>query len=425
MKAGRKVPTTSLRQWVEYGSDLFLVRSQPSAWMAAAFWVAVAAVSTCFAVFVALQPGRLQDLYEVRVWLHYWMTSGRDPYDTFRNLDYPPVAFLVLWPLGLVSDATVPYWFLPLGIGTMVAAGWVLLRWMGERMYIDLSTSERVALVAIMVAGGGARTSLWLGQSISLSLLFGALALLWSRSRPYVAALALTLCAFKPHVAVGFGLAILLTTGADVIILAAALTLSLSLLFALTVGDSLLNIVVEYAGQLLHLYSGPNRIRGLLSIRFVLNDLIDSYAASTALYVLLAAGCLTLLVIFSKRKQRDAATQSHVAVACILWSILFLPHQLYNSLLAAPALWLLMWPEAGIFRSRTMRAVVVASYVLFGVVDLPRALRVVSQILPNFEWAFWTSYYLSPLRMALVFGLILWSLYRRPHGRDVPDGAVK
>ena len=393
-------------------SELFLLRSQPPSRWPATFWVTIATISTVAAAFVALQPGRLGDLRLVREWLHYWTASGLNPYARFDSLDYPPIAFLVLWPLGLPSDATAAYWFLPFGIGMLVIAAWTLLGWMSERIGINLATSDRVALVAILVASGGARTSLWLGQTAALSLLFGALAVRWSRRRPYLAAFALALCGFKPHIAVGFGLAILLTTGIDVIVLAAALTLSLSFLFALMVGVSLRVLTLEYVANLFALYDGPNRVRGLLSLRFVLDDLIGVYHLSTLIYLLLAAGCLASLVVFSRRRRNDVVTQTQVAVGCILWTILFLPHQLYNSMLAAPALWLLMWPEGGLVRNRTTRAVTVAGYVLFGVFDIPRTLRLLTRWQPSFDWVFSMSYYLSPLRIVVIFALILWSLFR-------------
>lgn len=397
-------------------SQIFLIRSDRQTWVPAIFWSAVALLSVTFAVSIALQPDRMHDLREVRAWLQYWMAGRGNPYDHFAgDLDYPPVAFLILWPLGLPSDTAMAFWYIPAALATTGLAAWAMLRWMRERMYVTLSAAENVALIALMFAGSGARSALWQGQTMALSLMFGALAIRWSRTRPFAAAIALALCSFKPHIAVGFALAILLIEGADVLILAAAIVLSLSLLFAATIGQPLTEIVADYARNLTALYGGEERVRGLLSIRFVLDDMIGWYALSTALYAVLAVSTLVLIVVLAKRRRQDAVTQAELAVCCLLWSLMFLPHQLYNSLLAAPALWLLMWPESGLIRSRSLRGAAAAAYVLFGVFDVAGAMRLIGTWVPSLDWLYGTSYYLSPLRIAAIFALILWALYHRPH----------
>lgn len=406
------------RRWQELLSGIFLIRTDQPTWVPAIFWCGVATLSITVSILVALRPDRLDDLHEVRRWLSYWMAGTGNPYDRFVGLDYPPIAFLLLWPLGLPSDATLAYWFLPGVLVITPLAGWATLHWMRERMYVALAPAEQIALIALMLSGTGMRSATWLGQTVALSLLFGALAMRWSRRRPYAAAVALALCSFKPHIAVGFGLAILLIKGVDVIILAAAIVLSLSLLFAATIGQPLADLAADWIRNLMTLYAGPDRVRGLLSVRFVLDDIIGSYVVSSALYVLLAVATLAIIVWLSRRRQHDAVTHTQVAVACLLWSVLFLPHQLYNSLLAAPALWLLMWPEAGLIARRSVRVAACAAYVLFGVFDVAGALRVISTFTPEPEWVYRSSYYLSPLRIACVFVVLLWALYHRPRVGD-------
>lgn len=403
------------RGW-RFFSEIILIRSDRPTWTPAIVWTTGACISVAFAVFVALRLDRLHDLHEVRGWLQYWMSHRGNPYDQFNgDLDYPPVAFLILWPLGLPSDATVAFWYIPAALAATGLAAWAMLRWMRERMYVTLSTAETVALIALMFAGAGSRSGLWQGQTMALSLMCGALAIRWSRSRPFAAGIALAFCSFKPHIAVGFGLAILVIEGTDVLVIAAAIVLSLSLLFAATVGQPLTEIIADYARNLTLLYAGEERVRGLLSIRFVLDDLIGWYALSTILYALLAISTLVVIVVLARRRRHDAVTQAEVAVCCLLWSLMFLPHQLYNSLLAAPALWLLMWPEAGLIRRHSWRVAATAAYVLFGVFDVAGAMRLVGTWMPDLNWLYTSSYYLSPLRIAAIFALILWGLYHRPH----------
>ena len=82
--------------------------------------------------------------------------------------------------------------------------------------------------------------------------------------------------------------------------------------------------------------------------------------------------------------------------------------------MAWPALWLMMWPESGLIRSHRVRAFAVGAYVLFGVIDIPRLIRAVADI--ETQWTVvWLSYALSPLRVSLVFGLLLWTIVVR-HG---------
>lgn len=389
--------------------------------MPVVFWVVIASVSVTGAIIVALQPGHLLDLQEVRGWLRYWLVAHDNPYEIFwPTLDYPPIAFLMLWPISLPPDATLAYWYLPCALALAVLAGYAQLRWISERMQIPLSVGERVAFVALMLSGDGVRGAIWRGQTMALSLLLGALAMQWKRRRPFLAAVCLALCSFKPHIAAGFGVAILLIEGATIPFLAVAIALGLSWAFAATVGESLLGIGMDYISNLLALYGGPDRVRGMLSIRFVLDDLVGWYAGSTAIYVILAVGSLVAVAVLARRRRRDPVTQVHVAVASMLGSLLFLPHQLYDSLFAAPALCLLMWPESGLIKSRSIRAAATGAYVMFGVLSVPRVFLFISQWHSESDWLFWISHDLSPLRVAALFLLILWGLYRRPPASTGP-----
>ena len=401
--------------WRELLTSIFLVRSERPTPVPLRVWLVIASLSLTVSVAVALQPGQLGDLATVRAWLHYWVTAWDNPYKHFGAvLDYPPLAFLMLWPLSLPSEASVAYWFLPTAIVLTTLAVWAQLRWVSDRLQISLSTGERVALVAMVLSGGGVRTGIWLGQTMALSLLLGALAMQWKRRRPWLAAVCLALCSFKPHIAVGFGLAILLVEGIGIPLAAAAITMLLSWIFAVTIGESLFSVVIDYASNLLALYGGPDRVRGMLSIRFVLDDLVGHYATATVIYRVLAVGSLITIATLAKRRSVDAVTQMHVAVVCMLWSLVFLPHQLYNSVFAAPGLFLLMWPESGLIRRRGVRAAVVAAYVMFGVVDIARLFRLLSRWMPEADWVWWLGYDTSPVQPFALFLLILWRLYERP-----------
>ena len=403
---------------------MFLVRPTRDARQPAVFWSLVASASVGAGIVIALRPGQLADLHLVRAWVNYWLTTGGDPYTAYRfqaddpglgaTLDYPPMAFLLLWPLALLPQAAIASWYLPIAVVTTCLAEWLLLQWLAGRMGVELSTSHRIALVAIIVAGSGARSALWRGQTVAIGLFFGALVLQWCRARPWTAALALALCSFKPHLAIGFGLAALFGGGLRAVVIGLLMAMAGTWMFALTIGRSLLGIVVDYGHNLAALYGYRENFRGRLSIRGVLDQWLPAHPVSTVAYVVLALGCIAAIVVLSRRRQRDAVNRLHTQVACLLWSVVFLPHQTYDTLMLAPALWLLMWPESGLVRSPSLRLAATAAYVLFGVIDPPRVIRLVAPwVQPDSTDLFYFSYFLNPLRTAMLFVIVLVALYRR------------
>lgn len=378
-------------------------------------WALVATISLSAASFVALQPGRLGDLHTVREWLAYWIATGANPYTHFAPaLDYPPVALLLLRPLAVLPEQGLGLWFLPGAVIVTVLAVWALVQWTADFMRIPLSTTERVTLVAMLVAGGGARSGLWLGQTAALAILLGALSLRWMHSRPVLSGLCLALCAFKLHIGAGFGLAVLLLAGPLVPSIAVVFTVLLSWWFANLVGESLPAIAIDYIRNLDTLYGGPNRVRGMLSIRFVLDDVFGWYSVSTAIYAAMAWGALATVLVLWYRRRRDIVTQTMVAASCLLLSLVFLPHQSYDSALVIPAVLLLMWPESGLIPHPTLRAIAVGAVILYGVIDPSRLIR--ATLLPwnDSDLVFWLSYNLNPLRPFALFLLVLWRLSQRP-----------
>jgi hypothetical protein len=399
---------------------VLLVRAERRSWVPVAFWGTIAAASIAAAVWIAVQPGNMRDLHEVRTWIAFIRTSAANPYSYFDGqLDYPPVAFFVLSPLGWIPDAHLAQWFLPLSVATSAVAGWVLVQAMTHRAGVRLPVPQHASLVLLMLSTSAVRGGIWTGQTVAFSVLFGALALLWSPKQPFLAALALALCSFKPHVAVGFGLAILMLDGLDVPMIAGAIMTSLSLLVSAALNQSVLAMVAEYVRNLFVMYDGPDHIRGLLSIRWVLEDLLGNYGLSTLAYGLAATVSL-VLIGQTARRATNAAERAHVVAATLIWPLLFLPSQLYNGLMAAPALWLLMWPESGLIRQEARRVAAVGLFVAFGVFDIPRVLRQASNLLSDGYWLYKGSYYLSPIRLALVFGFILLVALRRarPAGNE-------
>lgn len=399
-----------------------MIRSERRSWLPVAFWGAVAIASLAAATWVALRPENLRDLHEVRSWLAYARAHSANPYSYFEHqLDYPPIAFFVLAPIGWIPETRL-VWFLPLSILAAALAGWVLTRAIAERLGTRIPVPHRLGLVLLLLSGSHVRGAIWTGQTVAFAVLLGSLALLWSRRRPFAAAFALALCSYKPHLAAGFGLAILLLDGLDVPLIAGAIMSSITLLVSAALNQSIIAVVAGYVRNVFTMYDGPGHIRGILGLRWVFEDLIGHYGLAAIVYGVAATAALVLIARMARIAADDVA-RVRVAVAALMWPLLFLPSQLYNGIMAAPALWLLMWPESDLIRRESRRLLAVGAFVIFGVLDVPRILRLLSAQLADGYWLYKGSYYLSPLRLVLVFGFILLISIRRssaPHSEDSP-----
>lgn len=277
----------------------------------------------------------------------------------FDNLDYPPGAFLVLWPLSLVSDNIAAVILPPLMVLAAAAAALILVWWFSSRLGVALRWQEQAALVAMV-----------------------------------------------------------LTKRRDVVLYAVALVLGQTAVFAATVGGSMPALLARYAQTLASMYNGPDAIAGLLSIRWQLEAVAGNYVVATILYVALAAGSVTFLASVAIRS-RDPITLVQLTAASLLWSLLFLPHQLYNGILTIPAIWLLMWPESGLVSSERARVGVVMSLILFRVVDVPRLLRFLA-VYGGFDRLEAASYWLRPMVVAALFAFLLGALSSRANRAGVP-----
>ena len=352
----------------------------------------------------------MADLVRVREWLETWH-AGRDPYAEFFDVDYPPNAFVLLSPLSWIDDATVPLVYPPLLVAITAAGAWILSGWMATQFGVTLTRTDRAVLVLIMLAGESMRTAIWRGQSSPFALLLGAAALALKARRPAWAVVMLACCAFKPHIALGFGLAILVTHGWSIPVTAASLAILSSAIFATTAHVSVVDAWQGYVANLWQLYSGPERVRGLLSIRWILEDVTGSFTLGTLAYLGVALLSAAFLA-YAAAGAHTRAQRGQIVAAVLLWSLLFLPHQLYHGWMAAPALWLVMWPESGLIRRDRVRVWLVGAFVTFGVVDIPRLIRLMVDPATNGRVGWW-SYALSPLRIAVIFALLLVIIARR------------
>ena len=97
----------------------------------ARMWIALGAASLVTAAVVALSPGRMQDYHEVREWFAAWDFGAANPYlRPDLDVDYPPHAFLLLAPVGLLPEGLGgEFAYLLFNLATTVAAAHLLVQW--------------------------------------------------------------------------------------------------------------------------------------------------------------------------------------------------------------------------------------------------------------------------------------------------------
>lgn len=391
------------RDWIY---DILLIRPVSRTMRPMACWLALAVVSVALAAWIGRDgAGMMLDLHEVRSWLRVWMVDGHNPYTSFApDADYPPMAFLLLAPLGLSHSDAVAWWFLPISISSLAIAGWLMLRWLTRELNIALTSQETIALVAMLLATGSARRAIWHGQTVALSIIFGMLALQWTSRRRVMSGLALALCAFKPHFGLGVALALVVTSGTSslVTLSVAALATALSFVaFAWTLALPTSDVVASWVHNIASIYTGPDRVHELLGARFLFDGLTQSPAASLVIWMASAVAALVMIV------RATHVSRAQRIIACLMWSLVFLPHQLYDGLLALPALWWMMWPEGGLgARPRWLAASLAAALLLSDVIDVSGAMREIARHIES-QPLFTASQWLPPIRMIALLALVL------------------
>ena len=320
------------------------------------------------------------DYAEVRSWVQHWLVSGTSPYGApGLQVDYLPHALLLFAPLAVLPDATGALWFAVLSV-CLAAAGTVLLVVvMGRLAGARLTSVEVAATTAMFMSVRPMRLALLGGQTMPFALLLSAVALTLARQRPLMAGVCLALAAYKLNVAAAFGLALLLFGQFVPIAWALLVFVGMTWLTSAVIGETVWALLRGYAVQVTTLYGGADFLRGATGIRPVLASVIPDIVVVNVAAVLFGAGLLVTMVELLRRvrHRREAAP---LAVACaMLWALAVFPHQLYNVVLAAPAVLLVHWPESTLVkqpRLRWLAACLALVYLLPSVPgDLQRALE--------------------------------------------------
>jgi hypothetical protein len=374
---------------------------------AARTWMALGLVSLAAAAAVALIPGYMQDFAEVRGWFAVWRFGAGNPYLRLDlDVDYPPHAFLVLAPIGLLPEGLAGLvGYLMFNLVATVTAAYLLARWSTTLTGLRFTHDQIWALAGMVLAMGTTRSSIWLGQTIAIAMCLTLVAMLLVDRRPAWAALALAVASFKPHVVIAFGLALLLMGRLRVLLLAGVMSGALFVLFGLTVGSPPFEMVALYLANLDRLYRGTSHVLSVTSLREVFDAVAGDPIVGLRLHSLVAAGTLAWLLVAAWRSRRSRSRELLVAASCLLWSLIVLPHQRHSLVLLAPALWAVLWPETGCVKSAGGRRLMVALTVIVIVVDVPLALRLAAGVVTDGVAA---ARVLRETSYLLTRGLVVW-----------------
>ncbi len=387
----------------------------------ARMWMALGAASLVAAAVVGLTPGHMQDYHEVREWFAAWGFGAANPYlRPDLNVDYPPHAFLLLAPVGLVPEGLGGrFAYLLFNTATTVAASYLLAQWSASLARVTFRRDQVWALTGMVLALGTTRASLWLGQTIALAVCLSLIAMRLADRRPLWAAVALSLASFKPHIAVGFALILLVSGRGRLLIYAAGLSAALFAIFGLTVGSPPAEMVAIYLANLDRLYSGASHVMSVTSLREGF-DAVAGPVLGLRLHVAASAAALVWVVIGARRAAARRHGELLVATACLLWALMALPHQRHSLMLLVPAWWAAIWPHTGFLGGTRARQWMVLGAVSLTVLDLPLLLRLAAEAVARPDSAGSAaivlreaSYYVSRCLVGLFFALVAGSLTRR------------
>jgi hypothetical protein len=179
------------------------------------------------------------------------------------------------------------------------------------------------------------RIGLGLGQFTLLALASGLAAVVYRGK--IGRGILLGLAMIKPQVGAAFLLWAILEGSAAPLLIAAALLVSGTLLFAARLDESPLQVVTLYGKVLGRELSGSDFRQGALELRPLIHDLIGQPAVADTVHVAVVAGALVLLIAVSRRMTFAGRTLFLLPLTC-LWTLMSVYHATYDLVL--------LWPVA-------------------------------------------------------------------------------
>ena len=390
---------------------------------ACAIWSTFAGLSLAFAAWVATQPGRSRDFWEVRGWLDYWAFGRANPYDNFQvGIDYPPHALLLLTPLSWLPAHSATMWLAPITVALCVAAAWLSVTVTAELAGVRLARVQVWTLSCMVLSWGAIRTTIWLGQTMPVAFVLSLLSMRWALRRPALAGASLGLSTFKPNLAVGFVAALILLRRLRPFAAAIAVTGLCTIAFAATVRESPIDLTHAYLRKLAVMYGGVGYLRDWLGMRALLYEIGGSSVRVVVAYYVFLFASLALLAWLVARAKPTAAARAITFAAALLWALASFSHQRFNVVLLAPAFVLLLLPQVRLVANESARRWLSGLLAIGLTMDWPLDLRLVGE-----RYHAWLPFDLAPYARNLgrlpaltLLAVVLWRLFKE--GReDVPS----
>jgi hypothetical protein len=383
------------------------------------WWAAAAVVSLALAAWVGLERDRLVDLGQVRGWLDFWRTTGLSVYPfASLDVDYPPHALVLLMPLDAIPASALIPLYLVINAALNIAMAWRLVTWLSEETGVDTSSRVRLTLMCVVLSWGAVRVGLWNGQTVALAILAGIRAVRALPLSPWLSGAALMIAATKPTLGIGFGLILLCRGGIRAVAIGLGLTLALTAVFDVTVGQWPLVSLVQYADSLERMYAGDSYVRGFTTTRSIFVDLSGGGAWAHLAFLIQSLLALVALGAVAWKVRGVENRRGLLATACLFWMLLAMPHQRYYLVLLAPIIWLLIFAPDTVARpGARWPAIWGVLLVGFNVIDGPLAIRMLAERLYlytpyNWYWLWWISYAIVAPVIVALFVVLLRALWR-------------
>ena len=296
------------------------------------------------AIAVALairDPSRASDLSLMYDWCRGWIIGAERRYTILHDpVDYPPYALVFLSPLGLLPRRLI--------VPVWTAVGLVLAATLPFLAIRCATTRARAAVWPALLFWCWTSTRTLL-QFTALSLTLSLLSALTVDTRPVLSGIALGVALFKPHIAGPFALWALVTRRFRVLAVAAGVVVAGLLAYAAHVGDNPIDTLHGYWPWLVEVYSGEHALAGRTSIRGLLAAGTATPAAVDALWIVAAIGLLAIAMWLALRDPMRPLHEGGLAVPALLclWSLAAIYHNINNLLLMLPAFAFLWFADTG------------------------------------------------------------------------------
>lgn len=303
-------------------------------------WALMAGLNLAAAVAITSWPERQVDLDTIQRWGGNWLLRGDDIYATDWDYpDYPPHAIALLSPLGMLSLAWAVQAWSVINLALLLVAPYLALRHLRR----DLSASEAALPMLMFLCWSGSRTLL---QFSLLALTFGLASVVLADRRPLWSGVFLGLALMKPQIAAPFLVWAVLARRWTSVAMAFGVVVAGFGVYCARATAHPIDVIVNYASSLQHLYTGQALMLGLAQLRPAFKIVASAPSAVDAMSLAAAALLLGVMcaVAWTERRLDDRITLAAPPMVA-LWSLLTFYHLTYGFLILLPLAARLLYAE--------------------------------------------------------------------------------